>query len=578
MKAIASSITLLLLFALAACAQDAPSGTASAPAKKEAAQANGTKKDAQKKKQPEKEEEPDQPPKPKTPPPANRIIVTPGWANDDLRGNGHKFLQYATPPQGLFLHDLRAAIPIGHTGGGAALAVKAPGQEDYRYDGSLSLFHGWTRAEGWINRNQFFDPTPVVLDPSERKIQEISVEQLITRSFGLGLRYRMDEQNQAFEAPRLPLHQRTRYSDLVGEGRVGNGFLSVGVSDWRFFDRTQTLPDTSVLRWNASYLWQPIRTVGLEGSYAHHDIKQSGGNPISHIETVAFRGDAAVGRNTDLGLLVKREKRDMAITQNAFERERRIGGLSLMHRFNRWNLQLGLRQQEAERLRATQNFVDVPRWTTFDGRLSGRITKDIRLNLRGTTQDLSNLPAVTTSDSRSLVYDRRSSGGFNVSAAFPAINGYLMSNWNRQENRARDVTVESIITTAGANWEVDKKLSVFAEQTWENWRGFGGITEIPSVDNFAPDVRTSVMGLNWNIDQQTFFWATMTYFITANDNPLLLPNGNTNGTFLSFSLRHQFSRGNEVGLVLAPWKYNDSVRAGVGYNSTVIMLTGSAKY
>ena len=165
-----------------------------------------------------------------------------------------------------------------------------------------------------------------------------------------------------------------------------------------------------------------------------------------------------------------------------------------------------------------------------------------------------------------------------MNAAFPFVNGYLVSGWNRQENRVRDVAIESFINTAGVNWEVDKKLSFFAEQTWENWRGFRGTADSPDVDNFAPDVRTSVMGLNWSIDPQTYFWATMTYFITANDNPLLLPSGNTNGTFFSFSLRHQFSRGNEVGLVLAPWKYNDSVRAGLGYNATVIMLTGSAKY
>jgi len=511
------------------------------------------------------------------PPPYYPLTLELGWGDRHLDGNERKFRQYATPPSGFFVRDLRyapLAFPGGHRG---LLTLKSVGEDDYRADGDLGLFYGRTRLEVFLTRNRFFDTTPILILPSDRTLQEGALKQFLTRDFSLSLRYRMDEQDQFFEPPRAPLHQRTRYSDVVAAGRLGNGQLHVSFADWRYFDRTGTLKDTKVDRWQVRYLWEPLRNFGLEGAFARLSVRQPS-VPKGHVEILSLAGDVAAGPATDLLLTLRRDKLSLPVTQNAYAREQRLVAGRVVHRWNRWSAQMGLSLREAERIRGDQNFVDVPQWLTFEGRVSGRVTRQVRLTVRGYTQNLSDGPPMMTLDPRPLYWDGRRYAQVKIDGGWSEVNGYASWTFNRWENDARAVRLSTYIYAIGGNWQATPALSLFAEWTYEDWTAKSEIADFPILENFAPSSRVIALGANWVIDPQTFVSLGFTEFITSNDNPLQLRDANTRGQFFTLNARHQFPSGQEVGLVIAPWAYRDRVLGTMNYDATVVMVTGSAKF
>lgn len=500
-----------------------------------------------------------------------------GWSVWDLDGNENKFRQYATPPKGIFLRKLHAPIPFAFAGNTGSLTLQGIAEDDYRMEGSFAFLFGATFAEGSLFRHRFFDATPFLVNRSERTVREGFAKHLLTPDFALSLRYRMDEQDHFFEAPRLPFRQRTRYWDAVAEGRVGDGQLGLSYADFRYFDRTDVRPDTRVKRWQARYLWEPLTTVGVEGAFTRLSLKQPA-LPSNDVEVLSLSGDWAITPVTDFAVMLRRDKLDLPVVQNARVRERRIGTATLVHRYRGWTVQLGFQQQEAERVRRNQDFVDVPRWRTLELRLSGRISPRWRLTLRGSTQHLTHLPTMGTVDPRPLFWDDRRFMQLKLEGGSPMLNGYLNLTHRRWDNDARAVELTTNAIVIGGNWQAHPRLSLFAEYSYEAWRGKSEMTAFPTLDNFVPNSRATTVGLSWAVDKRTSLSANFTEFVTANDNPLLLREGNTRGRFLTATVRYRFPAGYEVSLTVAPWRYRDRVVDLMSYDATVVMLSGSAKF
>src|SRR6185503_7410977 len=239
------------------------------------------------------------------------------WQDLNLSGNGHKFRQYAGPPQGIALQGLRWYPPIGQVGYGL-LTLKGQPDGDYRSDNILSLAYGQTRGEGRFWRSLFFDPTPVVVPESDRGIHEVFIRQNITPGFGLSARYRMDEQNTFREPPLSAIRQRTRYSDIVAEGRVGNGSLGLSFADWRYSDRTQVQPDTKVQRLKLGYSWDVTKNANLDGAFTRHFIRQPG-RASSQVDSYALNGGVALGPSTDFDVSLRRDQLSLPVVQNAYD-------------------------------------------------------------------------------------------------------------------------------------------------------------------------------------------------------------------------------------------------------------------
>ncbi|HZO91067.1 MAG TPA: hypothetical protein VFB38_22265 [Chthonomonadaceae bacterium] len=500
-----------------------------------------------------------------------------GWVNWYLSGNETKFRQYATPPRGFFLYDWRYnSLSIAH-GNSGFLALNGPGTDDYRGDADLAFFFGRTRLEGWFTRNRFFDPTPTLVPESGRNIQDIALRQFLIRDFSLAFRFQQNKQNQFFEAPHIPLDQRTRYMDAIAAGRLGNGQLRLSYADRVFTDYTGTYPETDIGRVQLRYLWQPTLNFGLEGTVAHFDIHQAGA-PRSRADVLSLAGSWALGPSSDLAFLLERDRMSLPVVQNAQMREQRLATLRFAQRWRRWALQLGLQEREVERVNADQTFVDVPRWFTFDGRLSGRLNRQWRLTLRGYTENLNHALTMLTQDPRSLYWDSRDFVQAKLEGGLPNLSGYMIWSYRHWSNDARSSRVTMNAFLVGGNWQVSPRGSLFLEYGTEAWGGHTDILEFPTLGNFTPSNRTFAAGASWAIGASGTLALNFTDFSTRNDNPLLLRDGNTHGQFFTLSASYRFPRGQELGITISPWTYQDRVVSTMDYDATILMLTASARF
>ncbi len=505
-------------------------------------------------------------------------LLIPSWQQWNLDGNAQKFRQYGTPARGFSLTLFRFSPSLRFpTSDAGSLLLKGLGDDDYRAEGGLDLWFGRTRLSFDLSRHRFYDSTFVPVRESQREVQESTAKYALTSDFALSVRYRMDRLDRHFESPLLPLHQRLRFWDALAEGRLGEGRLSLGYTDFRYFDRTDVRPDTTVKRWHGRYLWEPTNTLGIEGQFVRSTIKQPA-IPDGSVETLSLWGDWVLNPATDLSLLLRRDKLDLPVVNNAWVRERRVGIATLTHRWKNWTMQLGFRQQEVERFRRGQDFVDVPRWRTWEMRLSGRVYRNWRLTLRGNTQHLTHPPTMGTSDPRALFWDNRRFAQLRLEGGSPTLNGYLLLTHRRWDNDARLVELTTNTLTVGANWQVTNRLSLFGEYAYEAWRAKSEMVDFPTLDNFVPNSRVTTLGLSWAIDRRTFLSAAFTEYTTQNDNPLLLREGNYRGRFLTATLRYRFPIGYEIALTVAPWRYRDHVVDLMDYEATIVMVSGSARF
>lgn len=511
------------------------------------------------------------------PPPPKPVSIDLGWSWWNVDGNSAKFRQYATPPNSRFLRELRYISPFWRTGDNLRLQLWSPTEDDYRLEGNLSFAFGATRIEAWTTRNRFLTPVPETLPISERSVTESFIKQSLTPDFAVFVRYRQDGQNHYVESPRTPLLQNTRYWDAVAEGRLGNGQLSIGYTDWRYFDRTNTFPDTGMERWHARYLWEVNPTLAIEGGFARMQIRQQN-RPHSQMETLNLASDITLSSATELALAFRQDKISLPVVQNAYLRERRSTSALLLHRWNRWSLQMGVREREAERVRADHSFVDVPRWWTVEGRLWGRLSKQLRLTVRGWDERLNNPPTMLTADPRSLYWDNRRFAQVKLDGGTEVLNGYLAYTYRRWANGARAVALNLSGVTLGGTWTPNDKLSLFAEYASEAWTARSEVTQFPTLENFVPNSRVSTVGLNWNIDSRATLSLSYTNFVTDNDNPLLLRDANTEGRFFTANLTYQLPSGYEITLTVAPWSYRDEVVSLMDYDTHLVMLSLSGRF
>ncbi|GBC96674.1 hypothetical protein HRbin16_02483 [bacterium HR16] len=511
------------------------------------------------------------------PPPPKPVSIDLGWSWWNVDGNLAKFRQYATPPNGRFIRELRYISPFWRTGDNLRLQLWSPTEDDYRLESNLSFGFGTTRIEAWTTRNRFITPVPDILPTSERSVTESFFKQSLTPDFAVFVRYRQDGQNHYLESPRTPLLQNTRYWDAVAEGKLGNGQLSIGYTDWRYFDRTNTFPDTSMERWHARYLWEINPSLAVEGTFARMDLRQQN-RPSSKMETLNLASDLMLGTATELALSFRQDRIALPVVQNATVQERRSTSALLIHRWSQWSLQVGVREREAERVRADRSFVDVPRWWTVEGRLWGRLSKQLRLTVRGWDERLNDPPAMLTADPRSLYWDNRRFAQVKLDGGTPAFNGYITYTYRRWANGARAVALNLNGITLGGTWTPRDDFSLFAEYSSEAWTARSEVTQSPTLDNFVPNSRVSTVGFNWNINSRATISASYTNFVTDNDNPLLLRDGNTEGRFFTANLSYRLPSDYELTLTIAPWSYRDEVVSLMDYDTHLVLLSLSGRF
>ena len=140
--------------------------------------------------------------------------------------------------------------------------------------------------------------------------------------------------------------------------------------------------------------------------------------------------------------------------QNAFVRAQGLGTGGLFHRWKSWRAQVGFRLQEDERVNGDQNFVDVPKWSTVEGRLSGKVLPDWRLTVRGYTQTLFDPPSATTSDISSLYWNGKNYVQARLEGGPSEVSYYLVYTYQSNRNSARSTEVQTTQYTLGSVWQI----------------------------------------------------------------------------------------------------------------------------
>lgn len=507
------------------------------------------------------------------PPPT--VFADYGWAEWGLLGSERKLRQYATPPAGWFLRELRYTPPLSKAD--ASLILKAPFQEDYSAEARLATAYGKTIWEGSVSRNRFYDVALEDIEPSKRIVDTFSLHQSITPDFAVSIKYRKDEENQFFGDFRDPESQNIRYEDVTAAGRVGAGYLNINLANWLYEDNLQAYPNTTVQSARIGYLWEIKPSISLETQLSRMWIQQPD-TPKSRADSLAINGDVALSPATDLELQWRSRWLDMPNVQSALTREQRIGSVKLSHKWRGWSGQIGLKAQKSERVRGDQSDIDVLSWHTWEGKLSGRLSRSLKMSVRGYQQTLGNSPVMITSEPASLYWNRRDMLQWKLDGGGVDANGYITYTYRRWSNGERGTELATRELTLGGDWQVAPTLNLFSELSYDHWSGATPSTDDPLFNQFLPDSRLVVFGLNWNVNPKTFISLSYTDAKSVNANPLLLNSGDTHSRYLTITGRYRLPHQCDLGLTIAPWRYADNANDALNFNAAVVLLTATARF
>ncbi len=517
----------------------------------------------------------EQPAKAAPEPKANVVL---GWSGWGLSGNENKFRQYATAPKGFFLQELTFAPTLNRHD--AYLDIRSPWQDDYRLGGTIRLNNGSTYLKASDYRNRFFDVDPSVLQGNERHVSEGMIRQKITRDFGVSFQERFDQQDQHFAAPADPLRQRTRVWTAAADGSLWkDGFVNLSYTDWRYWDRTQVLPDTDMQSWTAGAMHQFGDTLSFNGSYTRSLVKLPAAGQTNKIEQWTFGGIWLLNDDTTVIGEGRTEKLTLPTVDNAYDRARDSIRGRVVHNFGRgWSGQFGYNRLALERVNTDHTFVDTPKLHTFDIQFAGKLSPSLRITASGSRMTMQGGAGMETDDPRALYWRNRWNGEVKLDASNDLMNGYLVFGFHEDRNDVRDVHVRNQNLTFGASFQAKPELEFYFESSYDLWSGVTSDPNNPDLNQYFPDGTTFTVGGNWTIDSKTYATANYTLFNTSNDNPLGLPGGNVRGNFFTGSIHYKTPAGFELGLTFAPWQYSDRLYQGMGYNTGLVQLTAKARF
>ncbi|MCS7065680.1 MAG: hypothetical protein NZL85_05325 [Fimbriimonadales bacterium] len=506
---------------------------------------------------------------PSLPPVQARTQFDLGWSDWGLRGNPAQFRQYATPPRGFFLHALRYELST------TRLLWQGGGDQDTRGDAFTHLLQGRLMLEAHHARSQFTDPGAVPAPESERRSEEATLRYLLTPDSALTVRFRDDTLRRPFASAHVPYNQTAQAWDMLAEGVVGAGRLSLQSTRWRYRDRTDTRPDLTLQRWQAGYLWEPTPALGLEAVWAEARFEQAQ-RPVSRVQSLTLFTDWMPSAATEIGLMLQRERLNLPVVRNAWTRERRTGALSLAQQFGAWRLQIGVRRHAIERWNREQSLLEPIQREGIEARLSGRLSRQTRLTLYSMSQHWSR--QASGEPRTTLFWSRREIARLNLDSGLP--NGYLYLTLSRQRwlNEPRATRLRSDQLLVGGVYQLRSGLTLMGEHRVERWKASGGADGLIGLSRFLPDTRSSVVGLQWASGVRLSASLLFTHFVISTDNPLLLPDGNTEGWFLTLSLRYRLPNGSAWSFTVAPWRYRDRVDSRFDYRLSLFSIGWSTPF
>lgn len=522
---------------------------------------------------------PQQPEEPEAPP-IKWNSFSLGYSYWSISGNDHKLRQYASPTRDLDLLELRYTYPGNGITPYGRIVMKGIPKNDNVQEGQLIFANGRANLTFAFDSHEHYDPTPVTVDKSHERNAQATLSYSLTPDLGVWVAYRNKTRDISYEPPKANTAAINRTLAAGIEGNVLGGHAGVTVAERRFHDRNGILPTTINRRLDLFYGKQILPTLNLEGVFSNSRIQQRGFRD-SNVRSWVLNSDWDIGPETLLSASFRREDLSLPNTDNAYVRKRYAYGARLSHRFlNSMFAQVGYEHREAERVRGDQTFVDVPKWDIVDGRVSGRLgSTGFRYALRGSWEHLNRAALMVTEDPRALYWDDRVRFLAKVTYGGERLNAYATYQYRFDQNTPRNVEISSQSLTIGGSYSFSDRTSAFLEFANESYRASGVRDEAGyDLDWFFPSSTSIGVGFNHVFDSATSLSIGLSHYVTNNDNPLGLRDGNIRNTELTATFKRQIDQNNAVELVVAPWTYRDRLSDQMGYRSTMIGINWTVKF
>lgn len=500
----------------------------------------------------------------------------PGLASWGLRGNENRFRHYSTAARGIFLSNLEFR-PAAHGGVSGFGLVRGLGRDAGVAAGRAEFNYGQTQLLANYSSFRFSEGVVSEVPLSERRSGAISVRHYLRPELSFQVEYDRSDLNQHFEPQRSSSDEWMRVWNAALYGRLGNGRVAAGYRDWRFVDRTATLPKTNSKTWHAAYALDLTPSLSLDARFADTRLDQDQ-RPDAKVQSWWIRGGLQLGDSTQLGLRYARSLYDYPATLVAYVKKRTSGSIWLDQWWRGWSFGLSYTRSDAERFREDHAFVDLPKWDDWRVRVVGRLHPSLKWTASGALTRGFNLPPSGTDDARVMAWRRQATFMTRLDGYWDQGSAFVGYTFAQRENPARGVDVRSYSWILGGSWQVRPDLDLYAEIAGDTYNASSENVGHPDLDSFFSGSTVTVVGFRWNLRPEWTLGASFTTFGTQNDNPLLLPDGNTRGRFLTAELAYRHPGGNIVMLSVSPWSYRDRVSSPMDYDATIIMLSARIRF
>jgi len=498
----------------------------------------------------------------------NSISV--GYYTWKASGSRIRMGQHGRVSEGVTLAELKYLNPVGEGHPYYSFLWRGNPGRNSAGEGVVILEGGQTILRASVRDRQYYaDPSWVPTTPSQDKVGTLSVEHQIKPNIGAFVSYTSSERGQRYVAPKESGRQRSRTVAGGVEGRIGGLQAGVTITDRRTFDDTGRQPATLQRGVEGRLAGEIGNRLSLQGAMGYTRIEQAG-RPAGGVRTMAMAGHLDLGPRTYLQFNAGRDDLDIGqLTANAYVRQRFNSGVRLNHRLGDWALQFGFRHRETERVRDDRSFVDVPKWNTYDGRLSGRLNNGIRVTLRGTWDDMTATARATGVDTRQLWWDDKAMAQLKLDGGNDVFTGYAAYTYRFRQNKARNVEVDLHNFALGGSYQFKPNLLGYAEWSYDSIRATGGAEGTSTtVDNFMPNSMSISAGLDWTLNERASFSAAVNHFAT----------NNWRGTQVTFQYRRRISADHSLDVVVAPWRFEDRLYGLTGYETTFLGVRYTVKF
>jgi len=467
--------------------------------------------------------------------------------------------------------------PVAYRGVSGFGLARGVGPETGVAAGRVEFNYGQTQLLAHYTAFRFLEGVVSQVPPSDRKSGAMTLRHYVRPQLALQIEYDRSDLTQHFEPPRAPSDEWARVWSASLQGRLGSGRMVAGYRDWRFVDQAGLVPTTNSKTWHAAYALDIAPTLSFDARFADTRLDQSQ-RPDAKVQSWWVRSGWQVSDSTHVGVRYTRSLYDYPMTRLAYVKKRTAGNIWLDHAGRNWSLGLSYTRSDAERFREDHAFVDLPKWDDWRVRLVARLQPNVKLTARGGLTRAFHLPPSGTDDTRVMAWRRQSTFMTRLDGYWDQGSAFVAYSYARRENPARGVDVRSDSWILGGSWQVHPDLDIYAEIAQDAFNASSENVVYPDLDAFFSGSTVTVIGFNWNLRPEWSLDASLTTFGTQNDNPLLLPDGNTRGRFLTVGLTYRHPGGNIVVLRVSPWSYRDRVSTPMDYDATFIMLSARLRF